>query len=152
MHDAEFVTLAAVTWDFPLVGRTRMLVEAWLGAGQRATFVQVPSLRSGLQRLIAAIRPAGGAPVVRPWPVYPSCWWNATDDRRLRRWARRGAVELRRQLDRRLDWADAVAIVISPVWTPWLAELPFRHVVYDCIDDVEVHVPRPALASPESAC
>ena len=44
----ELLWLSAVTWRFPLVGRTRMITEAWLQSGQPTTFVQPPYLRSGL--------------------------------------------------------------------------------------------------------
>lgn len=143
---SNLVWMAAVTWEFALVGRTRMLTEAWLRANQPTTFVQVPSWRTALQRLSGIFRRADAAPVVRPWPARPCRWWNPAEEDRLRRTMRRRAAELRRQLDRLIDLSDATAIVVSPVWTPWLEELPFRQVVYDCIDDVAVHVPRPKLA------
>jgi glycosyltransferase involved in cell wall biosynthesis len=143
---AHLVSLSAVTWGFALVGRTRMLTEAWLRQGQPTTFVQVPSSRTALQRLAAAFRPTDRAPVVRPWPIRPARWWDPANEARLRRAILRRAAELRRQLDRLLDLSAATAIVISPVWTPWLDGLPFRRVVYDCIDEVAVHVPRPHLA------
>ena len=54
-------------------------------------------------------------------------------------------VGLRRQLEKQLDFSQSTAIVISPVWTPWLDELPFKHVFYDCIDDVS----RPHSRAPE---
>ena len=143
----HLVQLAAVTWDFPLVGRSRMLAEAWLRMGQPATFVQVPSLRTGLERLTRVFRSPEQAPVVRPWPTYPCRWWNPADETRVRRTVHRRAAGLRRQLGRLLDFSDATAVVVSPVWTPWLEELPFGRVVYDCIDDVAVHVPRPELGA-----
>ena len=145
----HLVSLAAVTWDFKLVGRTRMLTEAWLRAGQPTTFVQVPSYRTALQRLTAPLRSADDGPVVRPWPTIPARWWTKLSGRRLHKGMRRRAASLRRQLERvaAWDWDEAVAVVISPVWTPWLDELPFRHVVYDCIDDLAVHVSRPELAT-----
>ena len=68
------VTLAAVSWDFPLIGRSRMLTEAWLRQGQPTVFVQVPSYRTALQRVVGMFSPGDG-PVVRPWPTYPSRWW-----------------------------------------------------------------------------
>lgn len=143
----RLVSLSAVTWDFALVGRTRMLTEAWLRASQPTTFVQVPSYRTALQRLTARFRPTDNAPVVRPWPVYPCRCWQGIGEAWLRRAIGRRAAELRRQLDKRIDFSQAAAIVVSPVWAPWLEALPFRHVVYDCIDDVAVHMPRPALAT-----
>jgi glycosyltransferase involved in cell wall biosynthesis len=142
----HLVQLAAVPWSFSLVGRSRMLTEAWLRAGQPTTFVQVPSYRTALQRLAAPFRPADDAPVVRPWPIRPSRWWNPLREARLRHAIRRRAAELCRQLSQRVDLSRAAAIVVSPVWTPWLDELPFRHVIYDCIDDLAVHIPRRALA------
>jgi len=122
-----------------------MLTEAWLRQGHPTTFVQVPSYRTALQRLSAVFKPADNAPVVRPWPVYPCRWWNPANEARLRRAMRRRASGLRHQLDRRLDLSEAVAVVISPVWTPWLDGLPFKHVIYDCIDEVAVHVPHERL-------
>ena len=64
----------------------------------------------------------------------------------MRRAIRRRASGLRRQLDRLVAVSEATAVVISPVWTPWLDSLPFKHIVYDCIDDVAVHVPHARLA------
>ncbi|MCB9913682.1 MAG: glycosyltransferase [Planctomycetes bacterium] len=34
---------------------------------------------------------------------------------------------------------------MHPRWEPWLDELPFGRVLYDCIDDLAVHAPDPAL-------
>ncbi len=144
--DAPLVTLAAVTWDFALVGRTRMLAEAWLRRRHPHVFAQVPSMRTALERLVAPLRGRPAVPVVRPWPAYPARWWPYVSKARYLRLVRRRAAELRRQLDRHTDLRAATAIVVSPVWSPWLAFLPFRHVVYDCIDDAAVHVPRPELA------
>jgi len=142
----ELVLLAAVTWNFPLVGRSRMLTEAWQRRGQPVTFVQVPSLRSALQRLAAPVS-RGPAHVVRPWSAYPFSLWPHLPESLLRRSARLWARELRRQLTGRIDWSRAAAVVVSPIWAPWLRELPFGKVIYDCIDDVAVHTPRPALAA-----
>lgn len=139
------VSLAAVRWDFALVGRTRMLTEAWRRLGVATTFVQVPSLRTGLQRVMAAGRGRQTEGVIRPWPVCPARWWPYLGERRLRAMMRARAVGLRRQLDRVLDWDRAIGVVISPVWVPWLEELPFGKVIYDCIDDVSVHAPLPVL-------
>jgi len=146
VSDWTIVSLAAVTWDFRLVGRTRMLTEAWLRAGQATLFVQVPSLRSGVQRLLGQLRRPDNAPVLRPWPVLPARWWKSLGTDRLRQLIRRRAPALRRQLQRCLDWDRAAGVVVSPVWTPWLGELPFRCVVYDCIDELAVHITRPELA------
>jgi glycosyltransferase involved in cell wall biosynthesis len=139
------VTLAAVTWDFPLVGRTRMLTEAWLRAGQPTTFVQIASLRTALERVARAFRLTRSGFVVRPWPIYPSRLWPYMTEPFLRRAIRRRAVGLRKQLDRVIDFTQASAIVVSPGWTPWLEVLPFRRVIYDCIDEVSVHAPQPEL-------
>ena len=140
------VSLAAVTWDFRLVGRTRMLSEAWHRCGQPSVFVQVPSLRTALQRVLSPLSERAVVPVVRPWPAYPARMWHRVSPTRLAGTTRRRAIGLRKQLDRLLPWDRSVALVVSPIWTPWLDELPFRHVVYDCIDDLEVHVKRPELA------
>lgn len=139
------VSLAAVTWDFRLVGRTRMLTEAWLRLGQPTIFVQIPSLRTALERITAPLAGRDGAPVVRPWPTYPSRWWSKLGASRLAQAIRRRAAALRRELDKLLSWDQSVALVVSPLWAPWLEELPFRHVVYDCIDELTVHVHRPEL-------
>ena len=141
----SLVSLAAVTWDFALVGRTRMLTEAWARGRQATTFVQVPSLRTALEKLSGRARRDGDASVLRPWPAYPSRWWPHLSEARMLRLIRRRANSLRKQLDRQINIRDATAIVISPVWAPWLESLPFKHVVYDCIDDVSVHVTRPEL-------
>lgn len=139
------VSLSAVTWGFPLVGRTRMLTEAWLAAGVPTTFVQAPSYRTAAERLLGRHDDPGI--VVRPWPAWPSMVWMRLSGKRLHDSIRSRARALRRQLDRRIDWSSAVAMVVSPVWAPWLDELPFARVVYDCIDDLGVHVPRPGLDS-----
>jgi glycosyltransferase involved in cell wall biosynthesis len=144
------VPLAAVTWDFPLVGRTRMLVEAWLRQRQATVFVEIPSYRSALQRLTRRGAPAP-LPIVRAWPTWPARCWRGLGEARLRRSIARRARGLRRALDAHLrgidgGWRGATALVVSPVWTPWLSELPFEHVVYDCIDDLAVQTPRPELA------
>lgn len=141
------VTLSAVTWDFPLVGRSRMLTEAWLRDGPATLFVQTPSYRTALERVQRWFRPpiADESFVVRPWPTVPARTWAMLGTRRVRRLIAPLARRLRAQLDERLDWRSAVALVISPVWTPWLHELPFARVVYDCIDELAVHVTRPNL-------
>ena len=139
------VTLAAVTWDFALVGRTRMLTEAWLKLHAAPVFVQVPSLRTAVEKALAPFRPAPSATVVRPWPIRPIRWWDPHNESGLRRLIRRKAANLRRRLDHIIDFSRSTAIVVSPVWSPWLEELPFAHVVYDCIDEVTVHIPRPDL-------
>jgi glycosyltransferase involved in cell wall biosynthesis len=139
---APIVSLAAVTWTFALVGRTRMLTEAWIRQRQPTTFVQVPSLRTALQRFTTPFRARDEAPVVRPWPAYPCRWWPIVGEGQLGRSIRRRAGQLHRQLDRVIDLSEATVIVVSPLWTPWLERLPFKHVIYDCIDDVAVHVPR----------
>jgi glycosyltransferase involved in cell wall biosynthesis len=122
-----------------------MLTEAWLRAGQPTTFVQVPSLRTTVERLAASLRGESGPAVVRPWHAYPRRWWPHLSEARFGRTIKRRAAELRRQLDRRIDVSEATALVVSPVWTPWLDTLPFKHVIYDCIDDVAVHIPRAML-------
>lgn len=139
------VWLSAVTWDFPLVGRTRMLAEAWAAIQQPTTFVQIPSYRTAAQRLAEPLRGPGEIDVVRTWPTYPLPMWPRIGEQRLRRSIRRRADGLRVQLARRIDVREAVGLVVSPRWTPWLDALPFRALVYDCIDDVEVMTPRAEL-------
>jgi len=139
------VSLSAVTWDFRLVGRTRMLTEAWQRLGQPTVFVQVPSYRTALQRCLAPFCTVEPVPVVRPWPTQPARRWRRLGQKRVEAAMRRRARELRRQLSRRVDWDAAAALVVTPVWTPWLEELPFGRVVYDCIDELGVQVPRADL-------
>jgi glycosyltransferase involved in cell wall biosynthesis len=141
----HLVTFSAVTWNFPLIGRSRMLSEAWLRLGVPTMFVQVPFLRTALERLWPLRRPEP-VRVIRPWPAYPRRLWPVLSESRLRAGIRRAAGMLRRQLDPDFDWTQAAAIVVSPIWAPWLDGLPFRRVVYDCIDDCAVHVPHAALA------
>lgn len=135
------INLAAVTWDFPLVGRTRLLTEAWRRAGQSATFVEMPhSWRSLIKGALRRNRSPSF--VIRPLPPrWPARLWPRMSDRHLRRMMRAAARPLRRSLDRSIDWNAAAALVVSPMWTPWLEELPFQTVLYDCIDDLAVHVP-----------
>lgn len=143
----HLVSFSAVTWNFPLIGRTRMLSEAWQRLGIDTTFVQAPFLRSALERLLPPRRATPPPPVrvLRPWPTYPRRLWPLLSPPHLRAAIRERARGLRRELEAVLDWEAAAAIVVSPVWTPWLDELPFRVLVYDCIDDLQVHVPRPKL-------
>lgn len=139
-------SLAAVNWDFPLVGRTRMLTDAWRDQRQPTCFVQVPSLRTALERVLGRTRNADGVPIVRPWPIRPARFWTAMAPERLDGACRRAARRLRCRLDPIIDFTNSVALVVTPVWAPWLAELPFAAVIYDCIDELGVHVPRPDLA------
>jgi hypothetical protein len=141
----QIVSLSAVTWDFPLVGRTRMLTEAWLTAGQPTTFVQVPSLRTALEKVTAHRRRAA-AHVVRPWPNVPPRFWLGTSGAIPEHTIALQARDLRRRLDSRLNWSRATAVVVSPLWTPWLRYLPFARVIYDYIDELAVHVPTRRLA------
>src|SRR3990172_7342213 len=134
MGDLHIVSLSAVTWDFPLVGRTRMLTEAWRRSHQPTTFVQVPSFRSAIERLQRRPGRSGGPDILRPWPTYPYWCWGRLASSRLVNAIHRSGRELRRQLERYLRLEESVALVVSPIWTRWLDRLPFRAVVYDCID------------------
>lgn len=132
------VSLAAVVWDFPLVGRTRMLCEAWEREGRANTFVQFPKRRNALQRFTQGRREELGLQtVVRPRGTIPPRF-PLKGER-----ARRAARQLHTQLGANFCWERAVAFVVNPAWEPWLCELPFAKVVYDCIDDLRVHVPDP---------
>lgn len=122
-----------------------MLTEAWQRAGQATTFIEVPGLRTAAGRLGRRLRGESWPSVVSPWPSYPARTWTALSKPRLEQAIARRAEALRRRLDASLDWSQTVALVISPVWAPWLAALPFRAVIYDCIDDLTVHVPHPRL-------
>ena len=80
--------------------------------------------------------------MIRPGPTfYPVRWWHKMSERRLAAMMRDSARTLRRRLDKLLCWKESAALVVSPMWTPWLDVLPFGLVVYDCIDDLLVHVP-----------
>ena len=122
-----------------------MLTEAWQRAGQATTFVEVPSYRTALGRLARVTGRASGPAVVSPWPSYPARAWTTLSPQRLEHSISRRSAALRRRLDASLDWSETVAVITSPVWAPWLDELPFRAVIYDCIDDLTVHVPHPRL-------
>ncbi len=145
--EPALVSLAAVTWNFALVGRTRMLAEAWQRSGRRQVFAQVPGLRTAAERLLGPFKADEPLPVVRPWPAYPERWWSHISERRYLRLVRKRAADLRRQLSRHVPLEESAAIVVSPRWLPWLDHLPVRTVVYDCIDDVRVHAGRPETVS-----
>lgn len=139
------VSLAAVAWDFPLVGRTRMLHEAWHRAGRESIFVEAPhSWRAAIRRALRGPPPAP-IPVIRPRPTWPARFWHQLGEPRVRRALRRRADSLRHRLGSRLDWSRATVIVVTPAWLPWLDALPFGRVIYDCIDDLAVHAPHPGL-------
>lgn len=131
------VSLAAVTWRFPLVGRTRMLSEAWAEMGVRNIFVQSASVRNMAERLTG--REDVDGIVVRPLAGWPGQFARVLSRRAQAAWARVAAGELREQLDPLIAWEKAVALVTTPAWTPWLERLPFAGVIYDCIDDVAIH-------------
>lgn len=139
------VSLAAVAWDFPLIGRTRMLHEAWHRAGCESIFVEAPhSWRAAIRHAIHG-GPRAPIPVIRPWPTWPARFWHQLGEPRVRHTLRRHADSLRYRLDQLLDWPRATAIVVTPAWLPWLDALPFGRVIYDCIDDLAVHAPHPGL-------
>ena len=145
MPDApQLVCLAAVPWDFKLVGRTRMLVEAWRRVGQPVWFVEIPSWRAALRRLwpLGSARPDF---VIPTRPGLPVRLWSLTGAGLVRRSIRGPARSLVQRLDRVIDWKNATALLVTPSWTPWLAELPFAHLIYDCIDDLTVQTPSPRL-------
>lgn len=138
----ELVSLSAVHWDFPLVGRTRMLSEQWSQMGQTQHFVQFPSYGN----LIRGLRPKSlPSFAVQPWPSLPPVLWPYIPSRPFESSFRWAAKQLYRQLSRQVKIEESVALVVSPAWTPWLKALPFAHVIYDCIDDVSVMTLRPEL-------
>ncbi len=157
----QLVSLAAVPWAFQLVGRTRMLTEAWARMGLATTFVEPPhSYRSLLKEWLggapyassvaspksAIQNPKSEISVLRPGPPrWPTRFWPRIGEARLRKAMRARARSLRRSLDKRLSFTDVTAIVVTPMWLPWLDELPFKRIIYDCIDDLAVHAPDPAL-------
>lgn len=142
----HIISFAAVNWDFPLIGRTRMLTEAWLRVGQPTTFIEPPhSYRSYLSRLIGGGERTPPV-VIRPRPTrYPVRWWTRMSPARLRKMMREGGAALRRRLERRLRPSEAVATVVTPIWMPWVEAAGFGGVIYDCIDDLAVHAPDPAM-------
>ncbi|HWL92610.1 MAG TPA: glycosyltransferase, partial [Phycisphaerae bacterium] len=102
------------------------------------------SYRSLVRRILS--RQTSAAHVVRPWPTrYPVRWWSRMDDRRLTKMMRESAHRLRRQLEKRCALSAAAAVVVSPMWTPWLDALGVGSVIYDCIDDLAVHAPNPSM-------
>jgi glycosyltransferase involved in cell wall biosynthesis len=109
-----------------------MLTEQWLGMGQSVQFVEKPSYRSLLERGTFHPTPEH---VIRPWPSLGA--GRTPSEPRL------AARLLRRELEQRAPLEESIALVVSPLWLPWLERLPFRHVVYDCIDDVRVMTPSP---------
>ncbi len=155
------VSLAAVPWAFQLVGRTRMLAEAWSQLGLATSFVEPPhSYRSLVRSWLAGTHveaqpgaeesetrnPQSAISILRPWPPrWPTRFWAHIGERRLRQAMRDRARGLRRSLERRLSIREAAAIVVTPMWLPWLDELPFERIIYDCIDDLAVHAPDPAM-------
>ena len=141
----HLVSLSAVNWEFPLVGRTRMLTESWRRVGVPTTFVEVPSYRSAWGRIARAAGNEAPAGVESPWPTFPSRSWPYISSRQLRASIAHRAARLHRQLSRTIEWQKSVAIIVSPLWAPWLEELPFGAVVYDCIDDLHVHIPHTSL-------
>jgi glycosyltransferase involved in cell wall biosynthesis len=122
-----------------------MLAEAWEADGTPHHFVQVASYRTALERVLSPLRGRDSVSVVRPWPGPPRKTWHRRSRAELDRAFRRAAARLRRDMDGRIDWATSVAMVVTPAWAPWLAELPFGAVIYDCIDELDVHVATPAL-------
>ena len=106
----HLVSFSAVTWNFPLIGRTRMLTEAWQRLGIPTTFVQIPFGRSALERFLPFGRAYEPVRVVRPWPTYPRWLWARLSPARLHASIARRARELRRQLDRVIDWDEAAAV------------------------------------------
>lgn len=143
----HLISFAAVKWDFPLIGRTRMLTEAWNRSGQPTTFVEPPhSYRSYLANLLRLPGTRTPPVVIRPGPTrYPVRWWTKMSPVRLRKMMRDCGAGLRRQLDRKLSVSDATAILISPVWTPMIEAVGFGKVIYDCIDSLSVHAPDPVM-------
>ncbi|MFH1420019.1 MAG: glycosyltransferase [Planctomycetota bacterium] len=129
------------------MGRTRWLTESWRRQGVGTTFVETPfvhPLRSLAARVRRVLSSSSRVNLVRPWPPAPILQWPRMEPDRLRGSFRRRASGLRRQLERSIAWDTSVAVVVTPAWAPWLEELPFRVVIYDCIDDPAVHTPTPA--------
>ncbi len=141
--DTPLVTLSAVVWDFKLVGRSRMLTEAWVQQRQPTVFVEALSHRAGLNKVLAPFRARPAAPVLRGWPALPARWWTRVGRDRVATQLRARGRSLRRQLERHVDLRAATAVVVTPTWAPCLDALPFGTVIYDCIDELSVHAPRP---------
>ena len=152
------VCLSAVAWDFPLVGRSRKLAEAWSELGVTNALVEGPSVRASLarwRRLQAAPigRTAGRTAIVSngfgPLALAQSrrSGWSAGTARRSGRSLRSRLSRTRMADGADFDWERAIALVVHPSWEPLLAELPFGTVLYDCIDEIAVHARDPDTAS-----
>ena len=141
----HLVWLSAVPWNFPLVGRTRMITEEWLELGLSTTFVQPAWDRRATQRTLARLIRRDAKHTLQPWPTLPAAVWPPSIDRWSSRTLRWKANALRHQLTRHVNFEHAVALIVSPAWVPWLDALPFRSVIYDCIDDLEVMTPHSSL-------
>lgn len=142
----HIVSLSAVTWDFHLVGRTKWMTQCWHQQGVPAVFVETPNAgrRYRLRRRFTDLfTPAPIVPVLLPGRPAAVLAWPRMSYSVLDAAIRRKASALHRMLERHCRLEESVALVVSPAWFPWLAELPFAKVVYDCIDEAAVHTPTP---------
>lgn len=143
----HIVSLSAVTWDFHLVGRTKWMTQCWHDQGVPTVFVETPNAgrRYRLQRRLAGMfAPKPPVPVLLPGRPATVLDWPHMSHAELEGAIRRKAAAFRHVLERHCRLEASVALVVTPAWSPWLAELPFAKVVYDCIDKAVVHAPTPA--------
>jgi len=80
--------------------------------------------------------------VVRPSLASARSWWSLPESKQFEHGLRQGR-RLRRRLQARYAPERLVAVVETPQWLPWLEGLGIEHVVYDRIDEVAAHAPRP---------
>ena len=125
---------ATVPWDFALLGRTRYLALGLRELGARVSFVEPPSLKKSLRRLrcphdapedlLVLPMPPSVPKISDRLPLLPRL-----HDAAQRAWLK--AALLARP--------PPVAVISTPRWAPVIAGVPFSHVIYDCLDDLQVH-------------
>ncbi|MBI5544264.1 MAG: glycosyltransferase [Deltaproteobacteria bacterium] len=125
---------ATVPWDFALLGRTRYLALGLREIGASVTFVEPPSLKKSLRRLR---HPHDAPSDVLVLPMPPSVpkisdrlpFVPQAHDAAQRLWLKAAL----------LGHPPPVAIVSTPRWEPVLRGVGFAHLIYDCLDDLQVH-------------
>ena len=133
------VFLASVPASSQLPQRAHFLCQALLASGRSCLHVDIPLRRAPLAWLR---HPRGPAHVLRPSLASARSWWSLPESEQRKRALQQGR-RLRRRLHARYDPERLVAIVETPQWLPWLEGLGIEHVVYDRIDEVAAHAPRP---------
>lgn len=133
------VFLASVPADSQLPQRAHFLCQALLASGRDCVHIDIPRRGAPLAWLR---RPRGPAHVLRPSLASIRSWWSLPESEQFERGLRQGR-RLRRRLQAHYDPERLVAVVETPQWLPWLEGLGIEHVVYDRIDEVAAHAPRP---------